>query len=194
MELQGALANPALSYDEVMQYRTRWIRFYHRVTDVERLDARNREYIDSIFTSGTTMRIVDVRTGLYFNMRFFAQSGHDRTRHVDIVSVEQADTETFFRTVLDGYDSWGNRHTTWNWYKRPVLVIITDSNNPDDIGRAFIASIHGMPHEGGNIRMPGHSATGHVCFHVDNTETKSDWSRERHREALEEAYASGIMG
>ena len=116
---------------------------------------------------GVPIRVLDVRTGLSYTIQCFSKSGH-----ADVEPLTAADTETILRT----------RGGTWAWDPRPVLITIG--------GRTIAASINGMPHAGSTIS--GNKMNGHLCLHFGGTVTNSKTYQSDLRNAVLEAYNSGL--
>ena len=109
------------------------------------------------------MRVTDVRTGISFNLRAFALSGH-----ADVETPTQADTDAILRT----------RGGVWAWAPRPVWVTIGE--------RTFAAALNGMPHDVSTIRDNG--MNGHLCLHFNNTVTRSSSYQRNLNNAVTEAW------
>jgi len=130
--------------------------------------ARTVELIDwstakSIVPTGVNLDVVDVRTGITFQLRGFAKS-----EHMDVEPPTQADTDAILRT----------RNGVWAWAPRPVWVTVGN--------RTFAAAINGMPHDVSNISNNG--MNGHLCMHFNNTITDSQSYQSDLRNAVTEAY------
>jgi len=95
--------------------------------------------VESILPTDEDITIVDVRTGVSFNIRVTSTG-----RHADVEPSTQEDTN-IKRETRDG---------VWSWAARPVWVMID--------GRAIPASINGRPHGGNTIRDNG--VNGHFCL------------------------------
>ena len=93
-----------------------------------------------VIPRGRDLRVVDVRTGISYNVRAFSLGNH-----ADVDPVTQADTDAKHRT----------RNGVWSWTPRPVWVTVGD--------RTFAAAINGMPHAGSAIS--GNGLSGHFCLH-----------------------------
>jgi len=119
-----------------------------------------------LIQNGVTMRVVDVRTGLAFNIKAFSTGGH-----ADVEPVTQADTDIIFRT----------RDSRWSWAARPVWVTIG--------GRTIAASINGMPHAGSTIS--GNGMDGHLCLHFWGTITNNKSYERDLNNAVMEAFNAG---
>ena len=111
----------------------------------------------------TDMRVVDVRTGITFNLRAFSLGGH-----ADVEPPTRADTEAISRS----------RNGVWAWAPRPVWVTIGD--------RTFAAALNGMPHGGSTIS--GNGMDGHLCLHFAGTVTRSQSYQRALRAAVQEAF------
>jgi len=130
--------------------------------------ARTIELIDwstakSIVPTGVNLRVVDVRTGISFNLRGFSKSGH-----MDSEPPTQEDTDAILRS----------RGGVWAWAPRPVWVTVGD--------RTYAASLNGMPHDVSTIRNNG--MNGHLCLHFNNTVTNSKSYQRNLNNAVMEAY------
>jgi len=117
----------------------------------------------NIVPTGVNMRVVDVRTGITFQLRGFAKTGH-----LDVEPPTQADTDAIFRT----------RNGVWAWAARPVWVTVGN--------RTFAAALNGMPHDVSTIRDNG--MNGHLCLHFGDTVTNSQTYQRDLRNAVSEAY------
>ncbi|MDR2571209.1 MAG: SH3 domain-containing protein [Oscillospiraceae bacterium] len=118
-----------------------------------------------IVPTGVNLRVVDVRSGISFNLRGFSKSGH-----LDVEPPTQADTDAILRT----------RNGVWAWAPRPVWVTVND--------RTFAAALNGMPHDVSTIRNNG--MNGHLCLHFNNTVTNSSSYQRNLNNAVVEAYDS----
>ena len=130
-----------------------------RVEMIEWSVARN------IIPQNVPLTVIDVRTGLSFQMISFSHGNH-----ADIFPATPQDTE-IMRQAFGG---------RWSWDTRPVLMLVGD--------RTFAASMSGMPHGGGGNR--GNNMNGHVCMHFLNSRTHNgNRSHERdHQATVREAY------
>lgn len=129
---------------------------------VELLDWR---YARHLMTPGTIVTLVDVRTGLSWQVAAFSNGNHS-----DIETITAEDTATKLR-------AFGG---SWTWTPRPVLVLVD--------GRTIAASVNGMPHAGWT--RSGNNMNGHVCLHFLGSRTHNGTvSHERdHQNAVMEAY------
>jgi len=130
--------------------------------------ARTIELIDwstasSIVPTGVNLRVVDVRTGISFQLRGFSKSGH-----MDVEPPTQDDTDAILQT----------RNGVWAWAPRPVWVTVGD--------RTFAAALNGMPHDVSTISNNG--MDGHLCLHFNNTRTNSQTYQRDLNNAVNEAY------
>jgi len=98
--------------------------------------------IRRLLTRNATLRVVDVRTGISYNIRTMGAGG---PRHVDVDTASAADTDAKLRS----------RSGVWAWAPRPVWVTIDN--------RTFAAAINGMPHGGSSVS--GNGLNGHFCIH-----------------------------
>jgi uncharacterized protein YraI len=94
----------------------------------------------NILTTGTTIQIYDIRSGLTYNVRAFSLGNH-----ADVETLTVEDTNIMRQT------SGGQ----FSWDARPVLATFN--------GRTFAAAIHTMPHAGSTIHTNGKN--GHICLH-----------------------------
>jgi len=117
----------------------------------------------NIVPTGVNLNIVDVRTGITFQLRGFSKSGH-----LDVEPPTQADTDAIYRT----------RNGVWSWAARPVWVTVGD--------RTFAAALNGMPHDVSTIHTNG--MNGHLCLHFNNTITNSQSYQKDLRAAVIEAF------
>lgn len=83
------------------------------------------EKVSKIFKNGTVATVIDINTGIEFNMkRTFG------TSHADVEPLTADDTYK----LKQAYGG------TWSWDRRPVVVIVG--------GQKFAGSMNGMPHAG----------------------------------------------
>ena len=125
-------------------------------------------YVQTIMSTGVSIQITDVRTGITYWIRSFSHG-----RHADVEPVTAEDTAEMLR-------AFGGR---WTWTPRPVWVHID--------GRTVAASINGMPHAGSTIS--GNNMNGHVCLHFYGSRTHNgSRNHERdHQNAVQEAFREG---
>ena len=133
------------------------------VSGVRNVELLEWSVASSVVRIGVPIRVVDVRTGLSYNIQAFSKSGH-----ADVDPLTRADTETMRQT----------RNGTWSWAARPVWVTIGD--------RTLAAAINGMPHAGSTIRDNG--VDGHFCLHFAGTVTNNKSYQADLRNAVAEAY------
>ena len=117
----------------------------------------------NIVQNGVPMRVVDVRTGISFNLQSFSIGGH-----ADVEPLTQADTDAILRS----------RNGVWAWTPRPVWVTIGD--------RTIAAALNGMPHDVSTIRDNG--MNGHLCLHFYGTRTRSQTYQRDLNNAVREAW------
>jgi hypothetical protein len=122
-------------------------------------DARN------VMTIGTHFTVIDVRTGLTWQMASFSNGNH-----ADVETITAEDTAIMLQ-------AFGGR---WTWTPRPVLVVIH--------GRTLAASLNGMPHAGAT--RSGNNMNGHVCLHFRGSTTHRSAPQHvrDHQNAVTEAY------
>ena len=133
--------------------------------NVERLHWNEARQLTTI---GTTLTVIDVRTGITWQMASFSNGNH-----ADVEPLTAADTAAMLQ-------AWGGR---WCWQPRPVHVIVGD--------RVLAASLNGMPHAGST--RSGNNMNGHVCMHFYGSRTHNgNRSHERdHQNAVNEAFNAG---
>ena len=117
----------------------------------------------NIVQNGVPMRVVDVRTGISFNLQSFSIGGH-----ADVEPLTQADTDAILRS----------RNGVWSWAPRPVWVTIGD--------RTIAAALNGMPHDVSTISDNG--MNGHLCLHFYGTRTRSQTYQRDLNNAVREAW------
>jgi len=122
-------------------------------------------YARNFITIGTPLTIVDVRTGITWQMASFSHGNH-----ADSEPITAADTAAMLQ-------AFGGR---WCWQPRPIHVHVG--------GRVFAASINGMPHAGSTNH--NNNMNGHVCIHFYGSRTHNgNRSHERdHQNAVNEAF------
>ena len=118
-----------------------------------------------IIPRNTPITVIDVRTGLSYQVISFSHGSH-----ADVFPATPEDTE-IMRQAFGG---------SWTWTPRPILVVVGE--------RTFAASINGMPHGGGGNR--GNNMNGHVCIHFRGSRTHNgNRHHERdHQNAVQEAF------
>ena len=133
---------------------------------VRRIEEVDWPTMRGIMPRNRDLRIVDVRTGISYNVRAFSLGNH-----ADVDTSTQADTDAKLRT----------RNGVWSWTPRPVWVTIGD--------RTFAASINGMPHAGSSVS--GNGLNGHFCLHFRGSTSHGSTSASYIRNmqnAITEAY------
>jgi len=130
--------------------------------NVERLHWNEARQLTTI---GTTLTVIDVRTGITWQMASFSNGNH-----ADVETLTAADTAAMLQ-------AWGGR---WDWQPRPIHVIIGD--------RVLAASLNGMPHAGST--RSGNNMNGHVCMHFYGARTHNGNRRHEadHQAAVNEAF------
>jgi len=133
---------------------------------VERLHWNEARQLTTI---GTPLTIVDVRTGITWQVASFSNGNH-----ADVEPITAADTAAMLQ-------AFGGR---WCWQPRPIHVHVN--------GRVLAASINGMPHAGSTNH--NNNMNGHVCIHFYGSRTHNgNRSHERdHQNAVNEAYRTAI--
>jgi len=114
----------------------------------------------------TNLRVVDVRTGIAFNIRVFS-----RSVHADVEPPTREDTDAILRS----------RNGVWSFSARPVWVTVGN--------RTFAASMNGQPHDVSTIADNG--INGHFCLWFKGSASNTSNSVTYHRDmtnAIQEAY------
>jgi hypothetical protein len=114
----------------------------------------------------TNIRVLDVRTGISFNLRAFSKGNH-----ADVEPPAREDTDAILRT----------RNGVWAWAPRPVWVTIGN--------RVIAASLNGMPHDVSTISDNG--MNGHLCLHFNNTVANNKSYQRDLNNAVMEAWNAG---
>jgi hypothetical protein len=119
----------------------------------------------NVMTIGTHFTVIDVRSGLSWQMASFSNGNHS-----DVETITSEDTAIMLQ-------AFGGR---WTWTPRPVLVIIN--------GRTLAASLNGMPHAGAT--RSGNNMNGHVCLHFRGSTTHRSAPQHvrDHQNAVTESY------
>ena len=122
-------------------------------------------YARNFISTGTPLTIVDVRTGITWQVASFSHGNH-----MDVEPITADDTAAMRQ-------AFGGR---WDWTPRPIHVHVG--------GRVFAASINGMPHAGSTNH--NNNMNGHVCIHFYGSRTHNgNRSHERdHQNAVNEAF------
>ena len=133
---------------------------------VRRIEVLEWSTMRGIIPRNRDLRVVDVRTGISFNVRVFSMGNH-----ADFDTSTQSDTDAKHRT----------RNGVWSWTPRPVWVTVGD--------RTFAAAINGMPHAGSSVS--GNGLNGHFCMHFRGSTSHGSTSASYVRNmqnAITEAY------
>jgi len=137
-------------------------------TGIRRVELIEWSEMRRIMPRNTNLRVVDVRTGISFNVRAMSLGNH-----ADVDTATQADTDAKLRS----------RNGVWSWNARPVWVTVGD--------RTFAAAMNGMPHAGSAVS--GNGLNGHFCMHfrgsTSHTSTSTSYVRGM-QDAITEAYNS----
>ena len=120
----------------------------------------------TVVQTGMVMKVVDVRTGVTYNIRCFSKGGH-----ADVEPLTRADTDAIFKS----------RNGVWAWDPRPVWVIIGN--------RIIAASLNGQPHDVSTIKDNG--MNGHLCLHFHGTVTNNKSYQKDLNNAVIEAWKAG---
>lgn len=97
------------------------------------------DYVDKIIPNKTKFTIIDVETGLYFNVQ--RRAGN---QHADVQPLTRKDTK-IMKKIYSG---------EWSWKRRAIIVLAND--------QMIAASMHGMPHGAGALQ---NGFPGHFCVH-----------------------------
>ena len=116
--------------------------------------------------TGVALPIIDVRTGIMYDIRCFSKG-----MHADVEPITKADTAA----ILESRDG------VWAWDPRPVWVFIGE--------RVFAASLNGQPHDVGTI--PDNGMNGHLCLHFNGTITNNKSYERDLNNAVIEAWKAG---
>jgi len=122
--------------------------------------------VKNILPLNTSLRVVDVKTGISFNLRVFSKSVH-----ADVEPPTRDDTDAILRT----------RGGVWSFAARPVWVTVGN--------RTFAASMNGQPHDVSTIRDNG--INGHFCLWFKGSASNTSNSAAYYRDmsgAVQEAY------
>lgn len=119
--------------------------------------------ITHLLPNRENIRVVDVRTGISYNIKIFSKG-----IHADYETATKADTDIMF-SIRNGARSWA---------ARPLWVYVGD--------RVFAAATHSMPHSVTWISDNG--LDGHLCLHFYNTENDNISYRDDLRKSVQEAY------
>ncbi|WP_338786830.1 hypothetical protein [Metabacillus sp. FJAT-53654] len=119
------------------------------------IDMQNWDSIDESLPRKSTFTVIDVESGMSFDVQRRAGSGH-----ADVQPLTKKDTK-IMKAIYNG---------TWSWHRRAVLILAHDSS-------LIPASMHGMPHGAGALQ---NGFPGHFCIHFAGSTThrtgKSDIS------------------
>ena len=151
--------NPNTDVEIIERYSSGWskVRFEGTVGYIraDLLSATGRtvelldwSYVRTIIPRGVPIPVIDVRTGIRYNIQCFSVGDH-----ADVEPITKADTDTMFNI----------RNGVWSWAARPVWVTIGD--------HLIAASLHGMPHDVSTI--PNNGMNGHLCLHFLGSTTSS---------------------
>lgn len=108
--------------------------------EIERGEFLAWEEVDQIFRRYTNATVVDIETGLSFQVQ--RRGG---TYHADVQPLTAKDT-AIMKVIYNGH---------WSWKRKAVVLEVAH--------RRIAASINGMPHGAGAIR--GNNFNGHFCIH-----------------------------
>jgi len=102
--------------------------------------------VSSIFSRGETARVIDVETGITFQVKRFGG-----TNHADSEPLTSKDTAAM-------KEAYGGE---WSWNRRAIVVEID--------GYKIAASMNGQPHSSESIK--DNDFDGHFCIHFLNSRT-----------------------
>lgn len=119
------------------------------------------------FPKGATAKVIDVDTGLSFNV---VRGGG--TNHADCEPASAADTAVMKKI-----------YGSWSWTRRAIIVEVG--------GKRIAASMNGMPHSVDWIS--GNNFNGHFCIHFLNSRTHGTNKVDPdHQAMVQKAYKSGM--
>ncbi|MCA1053611.1 hypothetical protein LCM10_01330 [Rossellomorea aquimaris] len=101
--------------------------------------------VDEMIPNKSFFTVIDVETGLSFNVQRRAGS-----KHADVQPITNKDTK-MMKKIYNG---------TWSWDRRAILVLYRD--------RLIPASMNGMPHGAGALQ---NGFPGHFCIHFFGSTT-----------------------
>lgn len=101
--------------------------------------------VNKIIPNRTKFSVIDVETGLYFNVQ--RRAGN---QHADVQPLTKKDTKIMKR-IYNG---------EWSWKRRAIIVLVND--------QMIAASMHGMPHGAGALQ---NDFPGHFCIHFYGSTT-----------------------
>ena len=127
----------------------------------------HRSDVRNTVKAGMTIEIIDITTGITFNLRASSVGSH-----IDSEPITQADTDALFEA------SGGE----WSWVARPVWAIID--------GRVYAAALPARPHAGNTVS--GNGMNGHLCLHFDETTAKNKSYEADLRRAVTEAWEASV--
>lgn len=103
------------------------------------------EEVDEILPKKSKFTIIDVESGLSFDVQRRAGNSH-----ADVQPLTHKDTK-MMKAIYDG---------KWSWKRRAIIVLTND--------RMIAASMHGMPHGAGALQ---NGFPGHFCVHFFGSTT-----------------------
>ena len=156
---------PEWEFEEIQLVRNAEFVYPERHTDIGVVQLTPWSEARNVWPVGTVAQVIDVRTGLVYNVRNMSNGNH-----ADVEPLTISDTEVMRRT-------YGG---VWSWSTRPIIVTV---NN-----RSMAASINGMPHGGATIA--GNNFNGHVCIHFHGSRTHNGNRRHEqdHQNSVMEAF------
>lgn len=156
---------PEWEFEEIQLVRNSMFQYPQRNTEIGTVHLTPWSEARGVWPVGTVAQVIDVRTGLVYNVRNMSNGNH-----ADVEPLTLADTEIMRRT-------YGG---VWSWSTRPIIVTVN--------GRSMAASINGMPHGGATIS--GNNFAGHVCIHFHGSRTHNGNRRHEqdHQNSVMEAF------
>jgi hypothetical protein len=114
--------------------------------DHNKIDMIQWEQVNDILPKYSKFTVVDLETGLKFQVQRRAGSNH-----ADVQPLTSEDT-AIMKKIYNGQ---------WSWKRRAIIVI-------SERKRKIAASMHGMPHGGGALK---NNFPGHFCIHFYGSTT-----------------------
>ena len=139
-----------------------------RSTTRSNVEVLHWDEVRALMPIHSIIQVYDVRTGLTYYVRMFANG-----RHADVETIDTHNTD-ILRATYGG---------VWSWDARPVIVTW-----PAVEGRYFAAAIHGMPHDVSTIANNGKN--GHICIHFLGVVNRNPTWGATMQAAMWEAYNS----
>lgn len=124
--------------------------YAHKLKDSDtpisfKIEMLNWDDVNKIIPNRTKFSVIDVETGLYFNVQ--RRAGN---QHADVQPLTSKDTK-IMKKIYNG---------EWSWKRRAIIVLVND--------QMIAASMHGMPHGAGALQ---NNFPGHFCIHFYGSTT-----------------------